>query len=139
MYLHQELTHKIIAAAIEVHKGLGAGLLEGVYRLCLCLELQNQGLKFQTELDVPLLYKNKKINQCFRLDFLIEDKIILELKSVERILPVHEAQLLTYLRLSGKQLGLLINFNVPIIKQGIRRCILANSPERTNSLKDELR
>ncbi len=131
MYLHQELTHKIIAAAIEVHKNLGPGLLEVAYRLCLGLELENQGLKFQTEVDIPLLYKNRKINHCFRLDFIVEEKVILELKSTEVLLPVHEAQLLTYLRLSDIPLGLLINFNVPVIKQGIRRCILTDDAKQS--------
>lgn len=135
MYLYQSLTHKIIAAAIEVHKNLGPGLLEAVYRLCLRLELEHQELKFQTEVNVPLLYKNKKINHYFRLDFLIENDVVLELKSVETILPVHEAQLLTYLRLSGKQLGLLINFNVPVLKQGIRRCILSNDTTHVTDIK----
>ena len=125
MYLHQELTHKIIAASIEVHKNLGPGLLEAVYRLCLGLEFKNRGLHYQQEVDVPLSYKNKKISHCFRLDFLVENEIILELKSIEKVLPVHEAQLLTYLRLSGKQVGLLINFNVPILKMGISRRILS--------------
>jgi GxxExxY protein len=136
VYLHQELTHKIIAAAIEVHKNLGPGLLEGVYRLCLGLELECRGLKYRQEVSLPLLYRDKKIENCFRLDFLVEGEIVLELKSVETILPVHEAQLLTYLRLSGKQLGLLINFNVPILKEGIRRRILsADKHPRAFSLK----
>ena len=124
MYLHQELTHKIIAAAIEVHKNLGPGLLEAVYRLCLGLEFESYGLKYQKEVSIPLLYKDKKIDHCFRLDFLVENEFILELKSIETMLPIHEAQLLTYLRLSRKQVGLLINFNVPVLKMGIRRCIL---------------
>ena len=101
------------------------------------LELENQGLKFQTEVDIPLLYKNRKMNHCFRVDFLVESKIIIELKSIETILPVHEAQLLTYLRLSGTQLGLLINFNVPALKQGIRRCILTDVAKRTSVLQAE--
>ena len=137
MYLHQELSHTIIAAAIEVHKNLGPGLLEAVYKHCLGLELETQGLKYQKELDVPLVYKNRKIDHCFRLDFLVENAIVLELKSIETMLPVHEAQLLTYLRLSGKQVGLLINFNVPILKQGIRRCVL--SAEQTFEPKAEIR
>ena len=105
MYLHQDLTHRIIAAAIEVHKNLGPGLLEAVYRLCLGLELAARGLKYQTEVAVPLLYKDEKIDYCFRLDFLVENDVVLELKAVEKVLPVHEAQLLTYLRLSRKQVG----------------------------------
>ena len=125
MYLHQELTHKIIAAAIEVHKNLGPGLLEAVYRLCLGLEFESYGLKYQKEVPIPLLYKDQKIDHCFRLDFLVENEIILELKSIETMLPIHEAQLLTYLRLSRKQVGLLINFNVSVLKLGVRRCILS--------------
>ena len=98
MYLHQELTHKIIAAAIEVHKNLGPGLLEAVYLLCLELELKNQRLQYQKEVMVPLAYKNEKIDHFLRLDFLVENEVVLELKSIETMLPVHEAQLLTYLR-----------------------------------------
>ena len=124
MYPHSDLTQKIIAAAIEVHKNLGPGLLEHVYLTCLSWELESVGLRFQKELDVPLIYKGRRINHSFRLDLLVEDLVILELKSTETILPVHEAQLLTYLKLTGKQIGLLINFNVPLLKQGIRRCIL---------------
>ena len=125
MYAHQELTHRIIAAAIEVHRNLGPGLLESVYRLCMGLEFENCGLKYQKEVAVPLVYKNHKIDHCFRLDFLVENEVILELKSTETLVPVHEAQLLTYLRLSKKQVGLLINFNVPVLKAGIRRCVLS--------------
>ena len=136
MYLHQELTHKIIAAAIEVHKNLGPGLLEAVYLLCLELELKNQGLQYQKEVMVPLAYKNEKIDHFLRLDFLVENEVVLELKSIETMLPVHEAQLLTYLRFSGKEIGLLINFNVPVLKQGIRRCILsAHEAPRSYELK----
>ena len=137
MYLYQQLTHKIIAAAIEVHRNLGPGLLETVYRLYLGFELENLGLKFRKEEDVPLLYKGKKITQCFRLDFLVEGEIILELKSIETVLPVHKAQLLTYLRLSKKQLGLLINFNVPILKQSIHRCILSDGIKHVAGIEIE--
>ena len=124
IYQHQELTHKIIAAAIEVHKILGPGLLESAYRLCLAFELENQGLHYQQELLIPILYKDRKIDCGFRLDFLVENAVVLELKSIEKILPVHEAQLLTYLRLTGKQVGLLINFNVTMLKNGIHRSVL---------------
>ena len=124
IYQHQELTRKIIAAAIEVHKILGPGLLESAYRLCLAFELQNQGLHYKQELVVPILYKDKKIDCGFRLDFLVENAVILELKSVESVLPVHEAQLLTYLRLTGRQVGLLINFNETMLKNGIHRKVL---------------
>jgi GxxExxY protein len=104
----------------------------------LALELESHGLKYQKEVSFPLLYKNKKIEHCFRLDFLIENEIVLELKSVETVLPVHEAQLLTYLRISNKEIGLLINFNVPVLKQGIRRCILSAN-ELTNAPNIEAR
>lgn len=125
-YQEQELTHRVIGSAIEVHKNLGPGLLESVYRLCLCYELESRGIAFKHELMVPLLYKNKTLDCGFRLDFLVEDKVIVELKAVESFLPVHEAQLLTYLRLMDKQVGLLINFNVPFLTKGtgIRRCVL---------------
>jgi len=124
MYPHSDMTQQIIGAAIEVHKNLGPGLLENVYLTCLGWELETLGLRFQKELDVPLVYKRRKIDRYLRLDFLVESQVILELKSIETILPVHEAQLLTYLKLTGKQISLLINFNVPLLKNGIRRCIL---------------
>jgi GxxExxY protein len=123
-YPHQELTRRIIGSAIEVHKILGPGLLESAYQLCLAFEFDRQGVHYQQELVTPLLYKERKIDCGFRLDFLIEDTVILELKSVESILPVHEAQLLTYLRLTDKQIGLLINFNVTYLKDGIYRRVL---------------
>ena len=127
MYPHQDLTHKIIAAALEVHRNLGPGLLEAVYLVCLGLEFKASGLSYQGEVDIPILYKNETTNRNFRIDCLVENKIILELKSVETILPVHEAQLLTYLKLTGLHVGLLINFNVPVLKHGIRRRILSSN------------
>jgi len=127
MYPFQDLTHEIISSAIEVHKMLGPGLLESVYRLCLQLEFDHRKIQYRKELDIPLVYRDQKIERAFRIDFLIENEIILELKSSEGILPVHEAQLLTYLKLSGKQIGLLINFNVSLLKNGIRRCILTRN------------
>ena len=126
MYPHQDLTYRVIAAAIEVHKNLDPGLLEAVYFTCLSFELEDSGLYFEKELDIPLLYKDRITNRFLRLDFLVENKIVLELKSVETVLPVHEAQLLTYLKLTGKQIGLLINFNVPLLKNGIHRRILGD-------------
>ena len=90
------------------------------------MEFESRGLQYQKELAIPLSYKGRKIDQCFRLDFLVENKVVLELKSIENVLPVHGAQLLTYLRLSGKQVGLLINFNVPTLKTGIHRRILGS-------------
>lgn len=122
--LDRELSHKVIASAIEVHKALGPGLLESAYRFCLGVEFENHGLNYQEELSISFTYKTKKFDAGFRLDFLIEDRLVVELKSVELILPVHEAQLLTYLRLMHKRIGLLINFNVPILTKGVHRLVL---------------
>jgi len=124
VYQDQDLTHKILGAAIEVHRNLGPGLLESAYRFCLCMEFDSLGISYKQELVVPIMYKNKKCDCGFRVDFLVEDKVILELKSVEQLLPIYEAQLLTYLRLLSKQVGLLMNFNEPILKKGIKRCVL---------------
>ena len=124
IYQDQELTHQIIAAAIEVHKNLGPGLLEIAYRFCLCSEFKAVGLDFQQELSVPLIYKNIKLDCGFRADFLVEDKVVIELKAVDSLLPIHESQLLTYLRLMGKQVGLVINFNETVLTRGVRRCVM---------------
>jgi len=118
-----ELSNKIIAAAIEVHRNLGPGLLESVYQQCLQYELENHGLECGVELPMTATYKGKVFDSAFRLDLLVERKVIVELKVVERILPVHEAQLLSYLRLTGKRLGLLINFHAPMIKTGLKRIV----------------
>ncbi len=126
-----ELTHEIIAAAIEVHKNLGPGLLESVYGICLGIEMENRGIRFQKEVPIALSYKDRKIDQNFRIDFIIENEVILEIKSIEKVLPLHDSQLLTYLRLSQKTRGLLINFNVPILKLGIHRLVL-NHPSRVS-------
>ena len=118
---YNKLTQKVIAAAIEVHKELGPGLLESVYEYCLVEELSNMGLNVKSQVKLPIIYKGKTLNKEFYIDLLIEDKIVIELKAVEVILPVHEVQLVTYLKLADKRLGLLINFNVPLLKEGIRR------------------
>ena len=118
---YNKLTQKIIAAAIEVHKELGPGLLESVYEYCLVEELANMGPNVKNQVKLPIVYKGKTLNKEFYIDLLIEDKIVIELKAVEVILPVHEVQLVTYLKLADKRLGLLINFNVPLLKEGIRR------------------
>ena len=117
------ITHGIIAAAIEVHRQLGPGLLESAYRECVCYELSQMGLAFTREVQLPLSYKGLKLDCSYRIDLLVEDEIVVELKSVEQILPVHSAQLLTYLKAAHKQVGLLINFNVPVLKDGIRRIV----------------
>lgn len=112
-------TSPIIGAAIEVHRYLGPGLLESAYEECLCHELHLRGLNFQRQLDLPVLYKGLKLNCGHKIDIVVQDEVVLELKSVEKLLPVHHAQLLTYLKLADKRVGLLINFNVPLLSQGI--------------------
>jgi GxxExxY protein len=119
-----ELTHATISAAIEVHRNLGPGLLESTYRNCLIQELSLRGLKVASEQPIPVVYKSVKLECGFRLDLLVEDTIVVELKSVEAIALVHEATILTYLRLSHHRIGLLINFNVAILKEGVRRYII---------------
>lgn len=117
-----KLTDKIIGASITVHKELGPGLFESVYQHCLSVELESLNIKHQKEVLLPVIYRGQKISdEGFRLDLLVEGSVIIELKSVEKIQPVHTKQLLTYLRLANKQLGLLINFNVPVLKDGITR------------------
>jgi GxxExxY protein len=116
------LSFQIIQAAISVHRALGPGLLESVYRKCMVIELEEMGLEVLSEVDLPVSYKGIKINDLgFRLDLLVESDVIVELKSVETIKPVHKKQLLTYLRLAEKDLGLLINFNENLLKEGISR------------------
>ena len=118
------ISKKIIGCAIEVHKELGAGLLESVYETCLILELEKQGLHVESQVDIPLYYKGQLTDKKFRIDLLVENEVIVELKSVDEVLPIYEAQLLTYLKLANKHLGLIINFNVPLLKNGIIRRIL---------------
>jgi GxxExxY protein len=117
------ITHGIIAAAIEVHRHLGPGLLESAYQECVCHELSRMGLSFAREVHLPLSYKGLRLECSYRIDLLVEDAILVELKSVEQFLPVHSAQLLTYLKASNKQIGLLINFNVLVLKDGIKRIV----------------
>ena len=119
-----QITEKVIGAAIEVHKTLGPGLLESAYEECLCKELMLRELSFSRQLSVPIKYKDMKVDCGYRLDLLIEDSIVIEIKSVEKLNSIHEAQLLTYLRLGGWKIGLLINFNVLLLKNGIKRRVL---------------
>jgi GxxExxY protein len=119
-----ELTHAIIGAAIEVHKNLGPGLLESTYEECLSHELSLRNLRFERQKPIPVVYKQTKLECGYRIDLLVESKVVVELKSVEGFAPIHEAIVLTYLRLAGHRLGLLINFNVPTLKDGIRRFVL---------------
>ena len=117
------VTHGIIAAAIEVHRHLGPGLLESAYQECVCYELSRIGLAFTREVHLPLSYKGLQLDCSYRIDLLVEDAVLVELKSIEQILPIHSAQLLTYLRASHKPIGLLINFDVLVPKDGIRRIV----------------
>jgi GxxExxY protein len=118
------LTYRVLGAAIEVHRQLGPGLLESSYRECLCQELKLRGIDFRRECKLPLHYKGITLECGYRIDILVANLIPVELKAIDMIAPVHEAQLLTYLRLGGWKLGLLINFNVPVLRDGIRRRIL---------------
>ena len=122
--LVNELTHAIIEAAMEVHRTVGPGLLELAYEECLCKELTLQHIPFIRQYPVPMSYKGVQLDCGYRLDLLVADAVVVELKSVEALEPIHEAQLLTYLRLGGWNVGLLINFNVAFLKEGIKRCVL---------------
>ena len=119
----ERLGQQIIDSAIKVHKFLGPGLLESVYHTCLAQELRKRGLTVAEEVDVPIIFEDLRIENRLRLDLLVENLIIIEIKVLEQILPVHRAQLLSYLRLSEKRLGFLLNFNVPLMKDGIKRLI----------------
>lgn len=117
------LAGQIFKAALEVHKNLGPGLLESVYEYSLCKELEIRQINFQTQHKVPLFYKGHNTNKEFFIDLLVEGEIIIELKAVENIAPVHQAQLLSYMKLSERKLGFLINFNVPLLKDGFKRLV----------------
>jgi GxxExxY protein len=119
-----QLTAAVIGAAIEVHRRLGPGLLESTYEACMCWELEARGVPFRRQVPVPVVYHEVKLDCGYRVDFVAGSKLVVELKSVAAIEPVHEAQLLTYMRLGGWSLGLLINFNVALLKSGIIRRIL---------------
>lgn len=118
-----EITRSIIGAAMKVHSALGPGLLESAYQACLLFELHGAGLKAEAQVPLPVIYRQVKLDLGYRLDLLVEDSVIVELKSVEAIEPVHKAQLLSYLKLSGKHVGLIINFNVVHLKDGIKRLV----------------
>ncbi len=124
MLREETLTQEILGAAIEVHRVLGPGLLESAYEHALCHELHIRDIPFQRQLDIPVSYKGVSLESAYRMDFLIRDTVVVELKSIEQMLPIHTSQLLTYLRLSGYGVGLLINFNVPILRNGIVRRVL---------------
>lgn len=124
MLLHEQITDRVLAAAIEVHGSLGPGLLESVYEECLSHEFVLRGMAFERQVALPVSYKGILLDCGYRMDFVVEAAVVVELKCVERILPVHDAQLLTYLKLSGKRVGLLLNFNAPVLRDGIVRRIL---------------
>ena len=117
------VTEAIIGAAIEVHRELGPGLLESAYEACLGRELELRGISFQRQVALPVAYKGEELECGYRMDLIVEDEVVVEVKAVDTLLPIHDAQLLTYLRLSGRPVGLLINFNVPFLKNGIRRLV----------------
>ncbi len=123
---YNKITEQVIGCAIEVHKELGPGLMESVYEVCLMKLLRDEGLHVKRRVPVPVHFKGERLDKEFIIDILVEDKVVLELKSLEFILPVHEAQLVTYLKLADKRIGLLINFNVILLKEGIRRRINGN-------------
>ncbi|MEP6672405.1 MAG: GxxExxY protein [Chthoniobacter sp.] len=123
-----EITEPVIGAAIRIHRALGPGLLESAYEECLCYELSKAGLRFERQKPQPVTYENVKLDCGYRLDLVVEDTVIVELKCVEKVLPIHEAQLLTYLKLSGLQIGLLMNFHVPVLRDGLKRVVLNYDP-----------
>lgn len=122
----EEIGKKIVNAAYVIHKSLGAGLLEKVYEICMAHELTKSGLFVRRQVDIPIVYDGITFEEGLRLDLLVNDKVIIELKAVEIVNPVWEAQIISHLKLTGKQLGYLINFNVPLIKQGVKRFINTN-------------
>jgi GxxExxY protein len=118
-----KITEKIIGCAIEVHKVLGPGLLESAYEECLCYELFQLGLKFERQVDLPIVYKGVRLDCGYRMDLVVENQVIVEIKAVEKLLPIHEAQLLSYLKLDNKSVGLLLNFHSTILKNGLKRIV----------------
>lgn len=125
-----QITKAIIGSAIEVHRALGPGLLESAYEECLCREMELRGIPFERQRPLPVEYKGLRLDCGYRLDLLVSNRVVVEIKAVEDLLAVHEAQLLTYLKLGGWKVGLLINFNVPVLTQGIRRRVLGLKEER---------
>jgi GxxExxY protein len=119
-----KITGEIIGAAMTVHTELGPGLLESIYEVCLIKELQLKGLKVDRQVPIPVIYRGEQLEAGFRIDLLVEDKVVVELKAAEKLLPIHEAQVLTYLKLTNQRLGLLLNFNVVSMQDGIKRVAL---------------
>src|SRR5215212_5993065 len=117
------VSYRVIGAAMKVHTALGAGILESAYEACLCYEFTRSGLYFENQVRLPIIYEGNTLSPAYTMDFVVEDSVVVEIKCVEKVLPVHRAQLLSYLRLTGHRLGLLINFNVPHLRQGVHRII----------------
>lgn len=134
-----KITEEIIGAAIEVHKALGPGLLESTYEECLCRELALRGVPFKRQVALSVNYKGAALDCGYRLDLLVDNQVVVELKTVEVVLPIHEAQLLTYLRLGGWHVGLMINFNVTILKKGIVRRVLDLNESKNSAISASLR
>src|SRR5207302_10891477 len=130
-----DLTKSVIGAAIEVHRALGPGLLESAYEICFCRKLNLRELRFQRQLAIPLEYKGVRLDCGYRADVIVEETLLLELKAVDTLLPIHEAQLLSYLKLTGLNVGLLINFNVELLRNGIRRRVLNSGPPLFSSVR----
>jgi GxxExxY protein len=122
--LFAPLTEAIIGSAIEVHRALGPGLLESAYEACLAHELLSRGIMVQRQLSLPIVYKGQLVEVGYRIDMLVDDRVVVELKAVDKLIPIHEAQLMTHLRLSGKRVGLLINFNVRLLTSGVKRIVI---------------
>jgi len=122
--IEADLTEQIIGAAIEVHKHWGPGLYEEIYERSICQELRLRKVAFETQVRLPLTYKGERVGDDLRLDLIVQAKVVVELKAIKELEPIHEAQLLTYMKLTGCRVGLLINFNVPVLKQGIKRMVL---------------
>ncbi len=119
-----DLSERVIGLAIEVHRHLGPGLLESSYEQCLCFELKSSGIDHRRQVPLPVVYKDVRLDCGYRMDIVVEHTLVVEIKAIERVTPVHEAQMLTYLRLSGLQIGLLLNFNSVTLRQGLRRFVL---------------
>jgi GxxExxY protein len=119
-----ELTERVIGLAIDVHRSLGPGLLESAYEECLSFELDQAGLSYRRQVPLPVIYKDVRLDCGYRMDLVVENKLIIEIKATERLMPIHEAQMITYLRLSGLHVGLLVNFNDLTLRNGLRRVVL---------------
>jgi GxxExxY protein len=118
------LSNRVIGLAIEVHRQLGPGLLESVYETCLCYELKESGLAYDRQTPLPITYKTIKLDAGFRMDVVVNEELVVEVKSVDRLMAIHEAQMMTYLRLSSKRVGLLMNFNTVVLKDGLKRIVM---------------